>query len=274
MSYDITPSSQDGTLRYLCRIGETPLLTPAQERALMARVKAGDQEAHERFIVANLRLVAAIAKKFMLRGLDYDDLVQLGNLGLLKAVEKFDLDRNTKFSTYAVPWIRQSIQRALDDQVRVIRLPVHLSESTRMLRKAFNYFDHIPSRQELADALGWTIAKVDTVLASSKDVRSLDAAIGEADDPTCLSELVGAPVEDFSDGVMQAALVRDLEIAMKDLSERERAILQARYGEKLTLEETGKRHSITRERARQIERDALDKLRRIAPDLRGYLEAA
>jgi len=267
----------DTTTSYLARIGETPLLRPAEERALMALIRAGDADATERFICANLRLVVSIAKKYTRRGLDFDDLIQLGNLGLLKAVSMFNLDAGTKFSTYAVPWIKQGIQRALDDQVRAIRVPVHVSESLRMIRRAYNRFDHEPTRQELADALGWSVAKINAVLEGTKDVRSLDAMIGPEEHQQPLADVLAAPPEDFSAHPAQADLRAGLDAALSALPDRTSQMLRYRYGLEdgtpHTLDETGALLGLTRERVRQIEYEARKTLRESCQSLRVYMEA-
>jgi RNA polymerase primary sigma factor len=281
MSESSIPHSglRDTTSQYLTRIGETPLLSTAEERALMAQIKAGDTDATERFICANLRLVASVAKKFTRRGLDFDDLIQLGNIGLLTAVDKFSLERGTKFSTYAVPWIKQGIQRALDDQVRAIRVPVHVSESLRLLRKALNQFDHTPTRQELADALGWPLSKVNRVIEGTKDVTSLDAPLPSSEDTNrYYANVLAAPSQEFSDAPAHDDLRAGLETALNTLPARAKRLLRFRYGLEdgthHTLDETGVVLGLTRERVRQIEAEAKKVLRKSCADLRVYLEAA
>lgn len=293
----------DTTSRYLTAIGDTALLSTAEERTLMAQIKAGDAartqikagDAHadlvqiadtgalacDRFTCANLRLVVSVAKKYTRRGMDFDDLIQIGNMGLLKAVSKFDLGRNTKFSTYAVPWIKQGIQRALDDQVRAIRLPVHLAESRRALLRTFNDFNHIPSRQELADAIGWPVAKVDRILESGKDVRSLDADLSPAThdgEPHSLAFVVAAPSDDFNTKPAHDDLRAGLDAALATLPARAALLLRYRYGlmdgEFHTLDETGTLLGLTRERTRQIEKESKGALRDACMSLRVYLEAA
>lgn len=272
----------DTTSHYLTRIGDTPLLTPTQERELMARVKAGDVDAAEHFTRANLRIVVKIAKAYMHKGMEFDDLIQEGNLGLLKAVVKFEPTKGWKFSTYATWWIRQSVTRALAEQSRTIALPVHFSEKVRFLNRAAASFNRTPTRQDLAERLGWTVAQVSQVLEAARTPRSLDAPLiaSDSDDGAqrYLATVLGAPEEDFSADVAHQQLRARLDEGLDGLPDRDGLLMRFRYGfdtgEQHTLEETGQRFGMTRENARLIEKRSIAALRLVCGDLRDYLEAA
>lgn len=300
-SYDLG----DPVGQYMIDIGHCPLLTDEQERDLMARIKAGDAArarvatgdmsaetarlvacgaaAADHFVTANLRLVVPIAKKFMHKGMEFLDLIQEGNAGLLRAVVKFEPTKGFRFSTYATWWIRQAMSRALAEQSRVIRLPVHLGESVRLLRDAESEWNHTPSRQELADQLGWSLSKVQTVMEASRTVRSLDAPlINRADDDVgerTYANVIGAPVEDFITDVALHQLRAKLNAALDELPDRAGLIMRFRYGfdtgEQHTLEETGRAFGMTRENARLIEKRSIAALRLACADvgLHAYLEA-
>ncbi len=260
----------DATQRYLKEIGKYPLLTPEEEKELAKKAAKGDLEARERLIKSNLRLVVSVAKKYLGRskGLTLLDLIQEGNIGLAKAVDRFDWRRGYKFSTFATWWIRQAISRALSDQARIIRLPVHIVESLYKLNKAkkrlATILDREPTPEELAAEVNMPPSKVQKLLKYVKDVVSLESPIGEGD--SLLKEVI--PDTSSVSPEKTAALValrEKLKKAIQSLSPKERKVISLRYGLEdgvmHTLEEIGKIYGITRERVRQIEIKALEKLR-------------
>jgi len=263
----------DSTYQYLHDMGERTLLTAEQERQLAHQVKAGDTLAWQHFIEANLRLVISIAKHYQGRGLDLDDLVQEGNLGLLRAVEKFDPTRNYKFSTYAVWWIRQAISRALAEKARTIRLPVQAHETYHHLRQAevrlTLQLGREPTREELADHLHLRASRVHELLTAN-NVVSLDLPVGEDGEQTLLDFVeerhTEPPEEEVSTQMRQQELQDRIQAALSSLKPQERVVISLRYGldglpEGRTLLQVGQILGITRERVRQVEAKALAKLR-------------
>lgn len=264
-----TFSTDDPVRMYLKEIGKVPLLTPEEEQDLAKRMAEGDEEAKRRMAEANLRLVVSIAKRYVGRGMLFLDLIQEGNLGLIKAVEKFDYTKGYKFSTYATWWIRQSISRAIADQARTIRIPVHMVETITKVKKAQNMLlhknGHEPTIEEVAQELNMTPERVREIVRIAQDPVSLEAPVGEEED-SFLGDFI--PDDDAPapiDSAMQSVFKDELNKALDTLPARERDVLKFRYGvgsdRSHTLEEVGKQFNVTRERIRQIEAKALRKLR-------------
>jgi len=275
-------SGEDSVQLYLRAIGRIKLLTAKEEIDLARRIGRGDSLAKKRLIQANLRLVVSVAKKYQGRGLPLLDLIQEGNLGLIRAAEKYDPERGYKFSTYATWWIRQGITRALADKSRTIRVPVHMVETINNLRKATRKLSQElgrrPNMEELGKALGVSVAKVKEILAANRLPLSLDTPYGE-DEDNSLAELVedenSTPPEVSTETHLMSADVRGV---LATLTPRERDVLILRYGlndgQQRTLEQVGKLVGITRERTRQIELKALRALRQssVTLKLKDYLE--
>ena len=262
-------STEDPVRMYLKEIGIVPLLTTEQEVELAKRVEAGDEEAKKQLTEANLRLVVSIAKKYVGRGMPFLDLIQEGNMGLMKAVDKFDYTKGYKFSTYATWWIRQAITRGIADTGRTIRVPVHMVETInktlRMTRTLLQELGREPTPEEVAERLNVSVSRVREVLKISRDPVSLDTPIGEEDDSH-----LGDFIEDDSalspaDSAAFSMLRAELATALESLTDRERQVVKLRFGledgRARTLEEVGKEFNVTRERIRQIEAKALRKLR-------------
>ena len=262
-------STEDPVRMYLKEIGNVPLLTTEQEVELAKRVEAGDEEAKKQLTEANLRLVVSIAKKYVGRGMPFLDLIQEGNMGLMKAVDKFDYTKGYKFSTYATWWIRQAITRGIADTGRTIRVPVHMVETInktlRMTRTLLQEIGREPTPEEVAERLNVSVSRVREVLKISRDPVSLDTPIGEEDDSH-----LGDFIEDDSalspaDSAAFSMLRAELATALESLTDRERQVVKLRFGledgRARTLEEVGKEFNVTRERIRQIEAKALRKLR-------------
>ena len=262
-------STEDPVRMYLKEIGNVPLLTTEQEVELAKRVEAGDEEAKKQLTEANLRLVVSIAKKYVGRGMPCLDLIQEGNMGLMKAVDKFDYTKGYKFSTYATWWIRQAITRGIADTGRTIRVPVHMVETInktlRMTRTLLQELGREPTPEEVAERLNVSVSRVREVLKISRDPVSLDTPIGEEDDSH-----LGDFIEDDSalspaDSAAFSMLRAELATALESLTDRERQVVKLRFGledgRARTLEEVGKEFNVTRERIRQIEAKALRKLR-------------
>ena len=254
---------------YLKEIGRVPLLSPEEEIELAQRMATGDPYARKRLSEANLRLVVSIAKKYVGRGMQYLDLIQEGNLGLIKAVEKFDYTKGFKFSTYATWWIRQAITRAIADQARTIRIPVHMVETITKVKKVSSQLlhenGHDPTPEEIAEKLEMPVEKVREIMRIAQDPVSLETPIGEEED----SHLGDFIPDDDAPAPAEAAshtLLREqLNEVLNTLTEREAKVLKLRFGledgKSRTLEEVGQRFEVTRERIRQIEAKALRKLR-------------
>ena len=261
--------TEDPVRMYLKEIGTVPLLTADEEMELAKRKAEGDVAAKDRLIEANLRLVVSIAKRYTGRGMSFLDLVQEGNLGLIKGVEKFDYTKGYKLSTYATWWIRQSVTRALADQARTIRVPVHMVETinkmSKMQRKLTLELGYEPSVKELAEALEMSEDKVMEIMQIAREPASLETPIGEEDDSN-LGDFVADNKEVTPEGNVESVMLKEhIDDLLKDLKERERQVIVLRFGledgHPRTLEEVGKAFNVTRERIRQIEAKALRKLR-------------
>ena len=260
--------SDDSVRLYLREIGKIPLLTAEEELTLANRVVAGEKKAKDEMAEANMRLVVSIAKRYSGRGLDFLDLIQEGNTGLLRAVEKFDPSKGFKFSTYATWWIRQAITRAIADQARVIRIPVHMVETINKLlrtqRRMTQELNREPTIEELAKEMEMDPVKVEYVMKIKQDVNSLDAAVRDDEEDSVLEdEDTKSPDETATEQLLKEQVQGILESA---LSERELKIVKMRFGledgKNHTLEEVGHEFAVTRERIRQIEAKALAKLRK------------
>ncbi|MBQ2623328.1 RNA polymerase sigma factor RpoD [Candidatus Saccharibacteria bacterium] len=265
--------ADDSVRLYLREIGKIPLLTPEEEADLAQRIVKGDKKAKDKMVESNMRLVVSIAKRYGGRGLDFLDLIQEGNTGLLRAVEKFDPDKGFKFSTYATWWVRQAITRAIADQARTIRIPVHMVETInkvlRTTRKLTAELNREPTNEEIAKALDMEPEKIDYVMRIKQDIASLDASIGrEGDDE---DSVLGDFVEDEErdspeDSAANQILKEQLSEIIATLTDREQKIIRLRFGigggRPHTLEEVGAEFDVTRERIRQIEAKALSKLRK------------
>ena len=262
-------SIEDPVRMYLKEIGKVPLLTAEEEIELAKRMELGDQEAKKRLAEANLRLVVSIAKRYVGRGMLFLDLIQEGNLGLIKAVEKFDYRKGYKFSTYATWWIRQAITRAIADQARTIRIPVHMVETiNRVLRTSHSMVQKLgrePTTKEIADELHIEESKVEEVLKIAQEPVSLETPIGEEEDSHLGDFIQDDEASQPSEEATYTLLREQLEEVLSTLTPREEQVLRMRFGltdgKPHTLEEVGKEFDVTRERIRQIESKALRKLR-------------
>jgi RNA polymerase primary sigma factor len=265
--------ADDSVRLYLREIGKIPLLTPEEEADLAQRIVKGDKKAKDKMVESNMRLVVSIAKRYGGRGLDFLDLIQEGNTGLLRAVDKFDPDKGFKFSTYATWWVRQAITRAIADQARTIRIPVHMVETInkvlRTSRKLTSELNREPTNEEIAKELDMEPEKIDYVMRIKQDIASLDASVGrEGDDE---DSVLGDFVEDEErdspeDSAANQILKEQLSEIIATLTDREQKIIRLRFGigggRPHTLEEVGAEFDVTRERIRQIEAKALSKLRK------------
>jgi RNA polymerase primary sigma factor len=263
--------ADDSVRLYLREIGKIPLLTSEEELKLAYEIKAGSKKAKDKMAEANMRLVVSIAKRYVGRGLDLLDLIQEGNTGLLRAVEKFDPDKGFKFSTYATWWIRQAITRAIADQARTIRIPVHMVETINKLlrtqRRLTQELNREPSNEEIAKEMEIEVDKVEHIMKIKQDISSLDASIRDDEEDSVLSDFIEdedtvSPEESATNQLLKEQ-VKEI---LSALTEREQKILKLRFGledgKQHTLEEVGQEFSVTRERIRQIEAKALAKLRK------------
>jgi len=263
--------ADDSVRLYLREIGKIPLLTAEEELALAQKVVSGDKRAKDKMAEANMRLVVSIAKRYVGRGLDLLDLIQEGNTGLLRAVEKFDPDKGFKFSTYATWWIRQAITRAIADQARTIRIPVHMVETINKLlrtqRRLTQEMNREPTNEEIATEMEMDVEKVEHIMKIKQDISSLDASVRDDEEDSVLGDFIEdedtVTPEESATGQLLKEQVKGL---LGSLSEREQKILRLRFGledgKNHTLEEVGQEFSVTRERIRQIEAKALAKLKK------------
>ena len=265
--------SDDSVRLYLREIGKIPLLSAEEEMDLARRIIEGDKKAKDKMAEANMRLVVSIAKRYSGRGLDFLDLIQEGNTGLLRAVEKFDPDKGFKFSTYATWWIRQAITRAIADQARTIRIPVHMVETINKLlrtqRRMTQELNREPTIEELSKELDMEPEKIEYVIKIKQDISSLDAGVGrdgEDDDSVLQDFIVDEDTVSPEDSASNQLLKEQVQDMLSSLSDREQKIVRMRFGldngKNHTLEEVGQEFAVTRERIRQIEAKALAKLRK------------
>lgn len=275
--------ADDSVKLYFKEIGRIPLLTAAEEIELAKKVKQGDLTARNKMIEANLRLVANVAKRYVGRGVHFQDLVQNGNMGLIRAVEKYDCSKGYRFSTYAYCWIRQAITRSISDQGRIIRLPVHMAETVNLVRRFKK--EHVvmygiePSVEEIAEGLDIPVSKAKEAVGLIHDVISLNIKIGEEEDGSYLGDFIKDETQNPEEDAAKVMLKNEIAKALEILEPREKEILILRFGLNgevpHTLESVGKRFNLTRERIRQIEMKAIRKFRQpgIARKLRDYIAA-
>mgnify|MGYP003290829114 CR=1 FL=1 len=262
-------SVNDPVRMYLKEIGKIPLLSAEEELEVAKRLEEGDEAAHNTMVEANLRLVVSIAKRYVGRGLQFLDLIQEGNLGLIKAVDKFDYSKGYKFSTYATWWIRQAISRAIADHARTIRIPVHMVETINRVSRASHELTQDlgrdPTATEIADKLSLSTEKVEEIMRVAQEPISLETPIGEEDDSHLGDFIQDEDASEPADAAAYAMLREQLSGVLKTLTPREEKVLRLRYGledgKMHTLEEVGDEFEVTRERIRQIEAKALRKLR-------------
>jgi RNA polymerase primary sigma factor len=283
LGLNIKSSVNDPVRMYLKEIGKVRLLTASEEVRLAKRVEAGDDAAKQILVESNLRLVVSIAKKYVGRGMLFLDLIQEGNLGLMKAVEKFDYRKGFKFSTYATWWIRQGITRAISDQARTIRVPVHMVENInkiiRVQRRLLQQLGRDPSINEISQKSGFSPEKVREIIKISQHPVSFETPIGDEGDSQLGDFIEDSEVEKPADAVSFSMLQDQLQKTLDTLTDREKRIIQLRFGLKdghpRTLEEVGREFKVTRERIRQIEFKTLGKLRnsKVSRKLKNFLEA-
>ena len=268
-------NSDDSVRIYLQQIGKIPLLTPEEELEVAKKIYETQSEIARKVLInANLRLVVSIAKKYIGRGLSFLDLIQEGNMGLIKATEKFDYTKGYKFSTYATWWIQQSITRAIADKARIIRLPIHLIESINKIKKATmdltTELGRIPVKQEIADKMGIPVSKLTSIIKATQSTISIDTPTGQKDDSNKIIDYI---VDDEStiapdSLVSQESMLDDIKGMLEQLSQKERDVLILRFGlnndgNKKTLDEIGSIYGVSRERIRQIENRAISKLKKL-----------
>ena len=267
---------------YLKEIGRVPLLSSEEEVRLAIAIKDGDEAAKKRLSEANLRLVVSIAKRYLGRGMQFLDLIQEGNLGLIKAVEKFDYTKGFKFSTYATWWIRQAITRAIADQARTIRIPVHMVETINRMRQATNQLvyqnGHEPTPEELAKAMDMSVERVREIQRMAQEPASLESPVGEEEDSSLGDFVADENAEAPGKAADRAMVAQQINLALKSLTPREEKVIRLRFGlddgRPRTLEEVGRDFGVTRERVRQIEAKAIRKLhsRKCLSLLNGLIE--
>ena len=272
----------DPVKTYLKEIGRVPLLTAGQEMALAKAARAGDADARRALSEANLRLVVSVAKRYAGRGLPFLDLIQEGNLGLMKAAEKFEPDKGFKFSTYATWWIRQAITRAIADQARTIRIPVHMVETINRMRQATNQLvyqnGHEPTPEELAKAMDMSVERVREIQRMAQEPASLESPVGEEEDSSLGDFVADENAEAPGKAADRAMVAQQINQALKSLTPREEKVIRLRFGlddgRPRTLEEVGRDFGVTRERVRQIEAKAIRKLhsRKCLALLNGLIE--
>jgi RNA polymerase nonessential primary-like sigma factor len=264
-------ASHDPTRIYLNEIGASPLLTAEEEVKFARLAQQGDEEARKRMIESNLRLVVKIARRYMNRGLAFLDLIEEGNLGLIRAVEKFDPERGFRFSTYGTWWIRQTIERAIMNQTRTIRLPIHVVKEInvylRAARSLAQELDHEPTSEEIAELLNKPIEDVERMLGLNERVASTDSSVMSDSGKTLLDTLPDNNARDPTETLQEEGIQSNLEDCLTQLSDKQREVVERRFGlhghSVSTLEEVGQEIGVTRERVRQIQMDALKKLKRI-----------
>jgi len=263
--------SLDATQLYLNEIGYSPLLTADEEKYYARQARGGDESGRQRMIESNLRLVVKISRRYINRGLTLLDLIEEGNLGLIRAVEKFDPDLGFRFSTYATWWIRQTIERAIMNQTRTIRLPIHVVKELniylRAARELTQKLDHEPSAEEIADMLDRPVAEVKRMLGLNERIISMDTPIGPDSDSSMVDMIADVRVCDPSQLLQDIDIKDNLAVWLEELSEKQREVVSRRFGlrgyESSTLEEVGREIGLTRERVRQIQVEALKRLRSI-----------
>lgn len=267
-------NSDDSVRIYLQQIGKIPLLSSEEELEVAKKIyETQNPMARKVLINANLRLVVSIAKKYIGRGLSFLDLIQEGNMGLIKATEKFDYTKGYKFSTYATWWIQQSITRAIADKARIIRLPIHLIESINKIKKATmdltTKLGRIPNKQEIADEMGISVSKLTSIIKSTQSTISIDTPTGQKDDSNKIIDYIVDESTIAPDNIVsQESMLEDIKNMLNQLSQKERDVLILRYGlnndgNKKTLDEIGTSYGVSRERIRQIENRAISKLKKL-----------
>ena len=267
-------NSDDSVRIYLQQIGKIPLLSSEEELEVAKKIYESQSEIARKVLInANLRLVVSIAKKYIGRGLSFLDLIQEGNMGLIKATEKFDYTKGYKFSTYATWWIQQSITRAIADKARIIRLPIHLIESINKIKKATmdltTKLGRIPNKQEIADEMGIPVSKLTSIIKSTQSTISIDTPTGQKDDSNKIIDYIVDESTIAPDNIVsQESMLEDIKNMLDQLSQKERDVLILRFGlnndgNKKTLDEIGSIYGVSRERIRQIENRAISKLKKL-----------